>query len=55
MRAARAITTSASRRPARSTSSRSPRPLRTGDVTFSLVDFEADSDAYNAKLEEVLG
>ena len=33
----------------------SPRPLRTGDVTFSLVDFEADSDAYNAKLEEVLG
>ncbi len=32
----------------------SPRPLRTGDVTFSLVDFEADSDAYNARLLEVL-
>ena len=26
-----------------------------GDVTFSLVDFEADSDAYNAQLLEVLG
>lgn len=33
----------------------SPRPLRSADVTFSLVDFEADSDAYNARLLEVLG
>ena len=32
----------------------SPRPLRTGDVTFSLVDFEADSDGYNARLLEAL-
>jgi len=33
----------------------SPRPLRTADVRFSLVDFEADSDAYNATLLGVLG
>jgi hypothetical protein len=29
--------------------------LRSAPVSFSLVDFEADPDAYNARLLEVLG
>jgi urea carboxylase len=33
----------------------SPREPRHGEASFSLEDFEADPDGYNARLLEVLG